>query len=103
MHFSPKMTHELGKCNGIMRKMKKAIAKQKNVSMDVKNCLKEAIYVIIFSRTCWKKPEKEMQKNVSEKTFAGIKKQVISSSINLQEDGEKGRIPANSTMTATKE
>lgn len=50
----PLIQVKLRECRQIMEKMNNAIAKQKNVSMDVKNGLinlEDAIYVIMFMRT----------------------------------------------------
>lgn len=86
-----------------MTKIRNTIAKQKNVSMDIKNGrmeVEEAINVIIFSKTSWKKAGEEMQKNISQETLAaisipGIEKLATSNWINLDKDGKLGGNPAN--------
>lgn len=66
--------------------MKNAIAKQKNVLMNVKNGLielEEAIQII--TRTSWKKSEENIWKNVSEEISNSRKQEV--GDINLPEPG----------------
>lgn len=89
--------------------MKNAIQKQNNVSVGVKNGMKEleeVIDIITFSKTSWKKADEQMWKNVCEETCyssspLGDMKWVTTSSTNLEEDGKERGNTTNQMGTVT--
>lgn len=92
--------NKLRKYRRILSKMHNTITKQKNLSIDVKNGLKELKEVInanTFNRTLPNYAE-EISKCTSR---AGTTNPMISSSIRLEEDGKKKGTVTSRTMTTT--